>query len=211
MNDAQYIRERVQDQIYWYGRKSQKNKKAYRTLRVLGVAFALSVPIMSGFLDGTNASWLKFAISLAGAFVALCEALLTLYKFRDNWTNYRNAGEMLTQHKYLFSTGAAPYNGPDAFILLVQNAEAVMSGERISWVKLNTMPEDKLMPASMQKDVQDADAGEAQEKSAAESKAPEESASAAPAPGEESAETGAPEASEGQEGDEPSEDKPSTP
>lgn len=146
MNQERYIKERVDDQISWYNGKSAKNKKAYRTLRVLGVAIALSIPVMSGFLTNENAGGLKFLISIAGAAVALCEALLTLYKFRDNWTNYRNSAENLTQHKFLFAAGASPYNVPDAFILFVQTCEGIMSGERVAWLKTQTAPEEKPAP-----------------------------------------------------------------
>jgi hypothetical protein len=142
MTSAEYIKTRVDYQIDWYNRKSGRSKRAYRALRVFSAVVALSIPVMSGFLNDGNAGSMKVALSIAGAIVALCEALLTLYKFRDNWTNYRNAAEGLTQHKFLFVTGAAPYGGADAFALFVQNAESIMAGERIQWLKQNTMPEE---------------------------------------------------------------------
>lgn len=146
MHPEQYLAERVEDQIKWYNRKGRANKRAYRTLRVLGVLIALGIPIMSSFLDDKNVPYLKLIIAVAGAAVALIEALLSLYKFRDNWTAYRNAAEALIQHKYLFSTRAAPYNVARPFVLFVQNAEGIMSGERVAWMKLNTAEEEKLLP-----------------------------------------------------------------
>jgi hypothetical protein len=142
MTSDEYIKTRVDDQISWYSSKSRRSKRAYRGLRVFSAFVALSIPVMSGFLDDGNAGSMKVALSIAGAMVALCEALLALYKFRDNWTNYRNAAEGLTQHKFLYATGAAPYGGADAFGLFVQNAESIMAGERIQWLKQNTMPEE---------------------------------------------------------------------
>lgn len=141
MNPAEYIKTRVDYEIDWYNRKSKVNKRAYRTLRVLSALVALSIPVISGLLQEGNAASLKITLSIAGAFVALCESLLALYKFHDNWTNYRNTAEGLTQHKFLFVTGAAPYSGADAFALFVQNAENLMAGERIQWLKQNTMQE----------------------------------------------------------------------
>ncbi len=145
MNQEQYLAERIEDQIHWYNRKSRANKRAYRTLRVVSVIVALAIPIMSSFLDNGNVPYLKVAIAVSGALVALIEGLLTLYKFRDNWTSYRNAAEMLIQHKYLFITRSAPYNVARPFVLFVQNAENIMAGERIAWVKLNTAEEEKLI------------------------------------------------------------------
>ncbi|MBS1614686.1 MAG: DUF4231 domain-containing protein [Bacteroidetes bacterium] len=142
MSPEEYLKSRVETEIDWYNRKSKINKRAYRSLRVLSALVALSIPVMSGLLQDGNAASLKVTLSIAGAFVALCESLLALYKFHENWTNYRQAAEGLTQHKFLFSTGAAPYSGADAFTLFVQNAENLMAGERIQWLKQNTQIKD---------------------------------------------------------------------
>jgi len=142
MNQADYIKDRIDCEIDWYSKKSSRSKRAYRALRVFSAAMALSIPVMSGFLNDGNARSLKVVLAIAGAAVAFCEGLLALYKFRDNWTSYRSAAEGLMQHKYLFATGAAPYGGSGAFALFVQNAEGIMAGERIQWLKQNTMPEE---------------------------------------------------------------------
>lgn len=142
MTPDEYIKTRVDNQIAWYSSKSSRSKRAYRALRVVSAVVALSIPVMSGLLNEGNAAHLKITLSIAGAAVALCETLLALYKFRDNWTNYRNAAEGLIQHKFLFATGATPYGGADAFAQFVQNAESIMAGERIQWLKQNTMPEE---------------------------------------------------------------------
>ncbi len=157
MNQEQYLADRIEDQIKWYNGKSRLNKNYYRTLRVVSVMMALAIPIMSSFLDGGNVPYLKLVIAVAGALVALIEGLLQLYKFRDNWTNYRAAAESLIQHKYLFSTRTAPYNVAKPFVLFVQNAEGIMAGERIAWVKLNTTEEEKLLTG---KEAQADDKGE---------------------------------------------------
>ncbi len=168
MTQAEYLQSRVEDQINWYDRKSSRSKRAYLLLRVCSVIVALAIPVLSGLLTEANAAQMKLTLGIAGAFVALCEALLTLYKFHDNWTNYRNATEGLKQHKFLFETKAAPYGGTDAFPLFVQNAESIMAGERIQWLKQNTSPEEppKKPEEAQQEEAQPAGEADTQEEPA---------------------------------------------
>jgi hypothetical protein len=137
LDQAQYLQQRIDDQIGWYERKSSLNKKWYRSLRILSIAIALAIPILTGFIGKGHDDELKVAISIAGACVALLEGLLSLYKFQDTWTQYRATGESLKYHKFLFETGAVPYHDARAFSLFVQNAEDLMAKERLGWFRGN--------------------------------------------------------------------------
>ena len=137
IDQAQYLQQRVDDQIDWYDNKSRWNQKWYKSLRILSIIISLSIPILSGFIGKSHDDILKVIISIAGASVALLEGLLSLYKFHENWTQYRATGENLKHHKFLFETGSAPYDGGNAFSLLVQNAEGLMAKEQSTWIQGN--------------------------------------------------------------------------
>ena len=137
LNEAQYLEQRIDDQIAWYGSKSRRNKACYRTLRIISIIIALSIPILTGFIGKAHDELLKVVISIAGALVALLEGLLSLYKFQENWIQYRATAESLKHHRFLFMTSAAPYHESGAFSLFVQQAEALMANERMSWVQGN--------------------------------------------------------------------------
>ena len=137
IDQSQYLQERIDDQINWYDMKSRRNRKWYRSVRICGIIIALSIPILSGFIGGNNDAHLKIVLSVAGAVVALLEGLLSLYKFHENWIQYRATAESLKYHKFLFITGAAPYHEADAFSLFVQHAEGVMAKEQMGWVQGN--------------------------------------------------------------------------
>lgn len=136
MNQQEYLEQRIDDQIKWYGGKSAKNKWWYRLLRVLSVVIALSIPLMTGWLGKGHDDLMKIMIASAGAMAALLEGIQGLFRFHENWIQYRSTAEHVQSLKFLFVTGAAPYSDPQtAFGLFVRDAEEVMSSERGGWAK----------------------------------------------------------------------------
>jgi hypothetical protein len=137
IDQSQYLKERIDDQIAWYGRKSRQNKLWYRRLRIISIIISLSIPILVGLIGKNyDDEQLKICIAVAGALVALIEGLLSLNKYQDLWSGYRATGEGLKYHRYLFEAAAAPYDVPNAFQLFVQNAEGMMATERANWIQV---------------------------------------------------------------------------
>jgi hypothetical protein len=76
---------------------------------------------------------LKLLTGAMGVAIALIAGLVTLYKFQENWVEYRATAETLKHEKYLYLTQSAPYDGNNAFHLLVATAESAMSKENADW------------------------------------------------------------------------------
>ena len=72
MNQETYLKERVDDQIDWYDRKSMWNQNRQKRIRLLATVISLLIPLATGFLT-EDTSWLKFAIGAGGVIIALCE------------------------------------------------------------------------------------------------------------------------------------------
>ena len=143
----QYLKDRVDDQISWYDKKSRINKNWYRRLRFISITIALAIPILTSLIgsDKIREDVLKTIIAVSGALIGLIEGLMGLNKYHDLWTTYRSTAEGLKYHRFLFAAGAAPYDVPNAFPLFVQNAEALMASERANWLltaKQNGTPDD---------------------------------------------------------------------
>jgi hypothetical protein len=49
MDADTYLKERVEDQIAWYDRRSAFNKRWFISLRAVEIAAAATVPFLSGF------------------------------------------------------------------------------------------------------------------------------------------------------------------
>ena len=118
MNESQYLKERLDDQIAWYDRKSQLNQRAYKWLRGVEMVAAASIPFLAGYAMDFNE--VKFAVGLLGVIVAVVAGLIYLYRFQELWMEYRTTCESLRHEKYLYLTNTDPYNVADALPLLVQ-------------------------------------------------------------------------------------------
>jgi hypothetical protein len=65
--------------------------------------------------------------------IAATSALLALYRFQDNWLQYRSTAEQLKREKFLFLTKNQPYGSEDAFHVLVDNVERILGVENSTW------------------------------------------------------------------------------
>jgi hypothetical protein len=135
ISKEKYIKDRFQNQLDWYNRKANKNRRIYQFLRVLSMICAISLPFLSGYLDDTH-PYIKISIGIIGVIIALSEGILNLFKCHDNWVNYRSTSGSLQREKALFDTESAAYLNLDekqAFRLFVNNIEQILSSESNTW------------------------------------------------------------------------------
>jgi len=128
-----YVDKRINDQIRWYDGRSITNKRWFKRLRFAEIVVAATIPFLSGFADRALA--IKIAIGAMGVFVAVIASLLGLLQLQVHWIEYRATAESLKKEKFLFLTQTDPYHRNDAFHLLVQRVEALLSKENTDWVQ----------------------------------------------------------------------------
>ena len=151
MKPDEYIAQRLDDQITWYDKKSGYNQRAYKRLRIFEIVAASAIPLLSGAHALGNHGALL--VGVLGAAIAICSAVSALSKFHELWLEYRTIAETLRHHKYLYLTESRPYHQADAFALLVEAVEGVISKENSSWNSLNRnkgkpAPEETALSAS---------------------------------------------------------------
>ena len=143
MTPEEYLQERLDAQIKWYDEKSSWNQKWFNQLRALEILFAVAIPFLISHING-DSGVLKHVTGAMGVAIALIAGLVTLYKFQENWVEYRTTAETLKHEKYLYLTQSAPYNGNDAFHLLVATVESAISKENTVWSQaFREKPKDK--------------------------------------------------------------------
>jgi len=74
-------------------------------------------------------------IGVLGLIVAVLAGIVSLYRFQENWNEYRAVAESLKQEKYLYLARAEPYSGDQPFELLVQRVEALLKSETAGWAQ----------------------------------------------------------------------------
>lgn len=141
-----YIKERVDNQINWYDDKSKKAQKSYKRFQITEIILAAFIPLLAGY--STKCWILPIFIGLFGSIIAIIEAITKLYKFHENWIQYRSTCELLRYQKYLYLTKSYPYNYQDETIenIFVKNIENIISSENNQWKNININGEDKNSP-----------------------------------------------------------------
>jgi hypothetical protein len=136
MTEEEYLKERVDGQIKWYGKKSAINKKYHIWSNGLIIFFAAMIPFVSG-VDIAATKWPQYTTALLGVMTATLTGLAALLKFQEKWTTYRITAESLRREKILYKTAASPYDkNTNSFKYFVHNVERIMNNENSSWNEL---------------------------------------------------------------------------
>lgn len=133
MTEQVYLNERLEDQIQYFDRQSQKNQRYYKRSKIVEIFAASLIPFLAGNMNNIpHVAWL---IGLLGLAIAISEALCSLHKFHDNWLQYRANAEALSKEKYLYLSGVKPYNNDRAFCHLVLRIESLLAEENNQWME----------------------------------------------------------------------------
>lgn len=123
---------RLIDQLNWYDNKSRFCQHWFKGLKFTQIALAVLIPATS-LLPAEHAKW---TASIAGAIIAVLEAVQQMNQYSTLWVMYRATAERLKHEKYLFLSSAGPYKGldePERLIALSERVEEHVSTEHANW------------------------------------------------------------------------------
>ena len=121
-------RDRLEEQLDWYERKSKTQKHGYQWIKIAQIVVAAAIPVSAA--AGASAA----VAGGMGAVIVVLEGLQQLFQFQQNWTSYRATAEALKHEKFLYLAGAGGYERatrPD--ILLAERVEGLVSQEHAAW------------------------------------------------------------------------------
>ena len=138
MPDFHVTMERLDDQIAWYDRKSENCKKFFKTIKIIEIVSATSIPLLAGYGVGTP------VLAGLGALIAILEGVQHLNQYQHNWITYRATCEVLKHEKFLYLAGASHYaNTSDPHKLLAERVEILISKEHTKWLSAQQKPLEK--------------------------------------------------------------------
>lgn len=137
MDYEKYKRERLDEQINWYDKKSQLEKKWYYRIRTSQLMLSASIPVLTGFV--LNYHWILKGIAIIGATITILEGISSVKKYHEKWIQYRTIAEALKKEKFTFSAHAGVYDSEniDTFKTLVERCESIISSENINWANMD--------------------------------------------------------------------------
>lgn len=131
----QYLEKRYRNQLGWYSHKASVNKRCYHRYQVSIALLAAitTITIALGMYDGDSIAWRVVSLS-ASAAVAALTALQRVFRFHENWIEYRTTAEDLKKEQYYHSFRCGDYavtQAPDQ--LFIERVEAVISQQNTRW------------------------------------------------------------------------------
>ena len=133
MTPEEYLKDRVENQINWYDRKSVRNKKWFYLLQIIVLAMSAAVPVVSMLSIVFEDIWIRVCIAILGAIVTISTGIVSICQFRKNWIEYRATAESLKYEKYMFKTKTGLYAESGAFPIFVDRIETLVSKEHTDW------------------------------------------------------------------------------
>lgn len=148
MTDGQfdeYLKERYEDQISYYGAKAGWNKRMYNWFQWGVIILSAVLPVLVVSLKAEH-TWAAAGLSVL---LAIAASALKVFKFQENWLNYRQLAETLKQEKYFYEAALGSYaNAPDKGAMFVDRVEALISRENAIWTNLHQQKEEPGSDAS---------------------------------------------------------------
>lgn len=131
-----YLAERYDDQCRWYDDKAGFNKRryyCYQTLIVVLSALTTLTVAVGIYFDDTR--WVRLAALAIAAAVTVVASLLKIYRYQEQWLDYRSTAETLKKEKYLLKARIDEYATTDSpGQLFVDRVENLISRQNTLWV-----------------------------------------------------------------------------
>jgi hypothetical protein len=135
-----YLRDRLEDQLGWYDRKSVAAQRRFKWLRGVEIVLAALLPLLTVMSSLSRnplvARVQPWVVAGVGVGVAIIAGVLSMNQYQEHWIKYRTTAESLKHEKFRFLTRAEPYDGDGAFALLVSRVESLISQENSAWAQL---------------------------------------------------------------------------
>ena len=130
-----YLERRVIPQRKWHAAKARWNKKRFHTMEIATLVAGAMIPVVN--LLGLATFWAGLFSGLLGGVVVIATAIGKLFKFHENWLQYRALVETLDRQVELYMNGVADYAGvgqSDRNRLLVERVENLLAMNTANYV-----------------------------------------------------------------------------
>jgi hypothetical protein len=127
-----YIQKRIDEQCDYYDRAAGRAKKNHFRMRTIAVGGAAIVPIVTSLPFDTLTQYRTAPATIVSLIVTVVIALESIYKYGEQWKNFRSTYEFLKSEKFHFLAGEGQFrkmNPDEAYILLVERCESRIVSE----------------------------------------------------------------------------------
>ncbi|RII13041.1 hypothetical protein DSC45_24635 [Streptomyces sp. YIM 130001] len=122
----------------WYDKKAVKTKAMHLRMRTVSVVGGALVPV----LVNLDLSFAKLTATVLSLVVVGSVSLESVYRYREQWKNYRSTEQLLAHERVYFETKVGPYrelSDDEAFTTLVARVESAIANENSATLNVMTL------------------------------------------------------------------------
>ena len=138
MNETfEYVERRLEPQRKWHNEKATWNKRRFYTVEVTTLLAGAAIPIVNLWVVN-DPYWAGVVSAVLGGIVVVATSVGKLFKFHENWLQYRALVEALEREKELYSVGAGEYAETDKAErnrLLVERVENILANTTSQFIE----------------------------------------------------------------------------
>lgn len=130
LNADEYVAERLMPEIEYYERRAAGSKRLFRGVSVLAIIASAAIPVAA------TADVDRWVLAGLGSLVAASVSSLALFRWQEDWLQFRGNAEALKKEQAHFDTRTGPYRDLDSEDLaeeLVLRVEGLISQEHQVW------------------------------------------------------------------------------
>ena len=129
----EYIEDRVNGQYDYLSNAAANAKRKYHLFKAAEICFAAAIPFLSAMMSPTSSWYMKVIVGFFGVAITFCSGMLMLFKYHENWVNFRGTAEALKSEKFLFLTRTGQYRARNAEGMFMERIEMILGQENQKW------------------------------------------------------------------------------
>ncbi|MFI8365666.1 DUF4231 domain-containing protein [Streptomyces sp. NPDC085466] len=138
MTPQRYVDGRLSQYQEWYDVKATRMKAMHLRMRTVSVVGGALVPVFVNL----DAGFARVTATVLSVVVVAAVSLESVYRYREQWKNYRSTEQLLGHERVYFETRVGPYRElaeRDAFTLLVARVEKAIAQENAATLNVMTL------------------------------------------------------------------------
>ena len=134
--NPRYLDRRLKTQEKWHNDKARWNKRQFYVFEVITLLAGAAIPVVNA-VNGIDPSWQRILSALLATIIVISVGVAKLYKFQENWLNYRALSESLKREEELYLNRVGPYSVSDYQErdgILVERVESILASATSQYI-----------------------------------------------------------------------------
>jgi hypothetical protein len=136
--EFKYLNDRIETQIKWHSEKATWNKAKYYLAEIITLVSGASIPVINVLDVFSDPSIVRMLSASLAALGVIAAGISKLYKFQENWLNFRALAEAMRREKELYFYQVGDYGSQTdrRQKLLVERVENMLASATSQFVSI---------------------------------------------------------------------------